>query len=173
MHFWGMRRAKMEFPALATETVEVGDRIYPFEAIFYTFLKNQLNSNFVDFDDMIYLSIRALLENIFLRRSYQARFEYVLVDEFQDLNEAQLLLLQILSLPENNIFAVGDDDQMIYGFDTSHHRSIRDPVSSNHVLNKLSLEPDDRTACRLADQSQHRSHPQEHRTQGERSDWQV
>jgi DNA helicase II / ATP-dependent DNA helicase PcrA len=136
----GMRKAKMEFPSLATETVEYGDRVYPFEAIFYTFLRNQLNSNFVDFDDMIYLSIRALLESILLRRSYQARFEYVLVDEFQDLNEAQLLLLQILSLPENNIFAVGDDDQMIYGFRGADIKHIlqfdtRFPVSSNHVLN--------------------------------------
>jgi DNA helicase II / ATP-dependent DNA helicase PcrA len=136
----GMRRAKMEFPVLSAETVEVGDRIYPFEAIFYTFLKNQLNASFVDFDDMIYLAIRALLENIFLRRSYQARFEYVLVDEFQDLNEAQLLLLQILSIPENNIFAVGDDDQMIYGFrgaDVKHILQFdkRFAVSSNHVLN--------------------------------------
>jgi DNA helicase-2/ATP-dependent DNA helicase PcrA len=136
----GMRRAKMELPPLSTETVEYGDRIYPFEAIFYTFLKNQLNASFVDFDDMIYLSIRALLENILLRRSYQARFEYVLVDEFQDLNEAQLLLLQLLAIPENNIFAVGDDDQMIYGFrgaDVKHILQFdkRFAVSSNHVLN--------------------------------------
>jgi DNA helicase-2/ATP-dependent DNA helicase PcrA len=136
----GMRRAKMELPTLSTETVEYGDRIYPFEAIFYTFLKNQLNASFVDFDDMIYLSIRALLESILLRRSYQARFEYVLVDEFQDLNEAQLLLLQILAIPENNIFAVGDDDQMIYGFRGADIKHIlqfdkRFAVSSNHVLN--------------------------------------
>ena len=136
----GMRRAKMELPVLASETVEVGDRIYPFEAIFYTFLKNQLNRSFVDFDDMIYLAIRALLESILLRRTYQARFEYVLVDEFQDLNEAQLLLLQLLALPENNIFAVGDDDQMIYGFRGADIKHIlqfdkRFPVSSNYVLN--------------------------------------
>jgi DNA helicase II / ATP-dependent DNA helicase PcrA len=136
----GMRRAKMELPDLSTETVEYEDRIYPFEAIFYSFLKSQLNTSFVDFDDMIYLSIRALLESIYLRRSYQARFEYVLVDEFQDLNEAQLLLLQILSLPENNIFAVGDDDQMIYGFRGANIKHIlqfdkRFPISSNHVLN--------------------------------------
>jgi DNA helicase-2/ATP-dependent DNA helicase PcrA len=136
----GMRRAKMELPTLATETVDYGDRIYPLDAIFYTYLKNQLKASFVDFDDMIYLSIRALLESILLRRSYQARFEYVLVDEFQDLNEAQLLLLQLLALPENNIFAVGDDDQMIYGFrgaDVKHILQFdqRFPVSSSHVLN--------------------------------------
>ena len=136
----GLRRAKMELPALSTVTVEYGDRIYPFEEIFYSYIQRQLNANFLDFDDMIYLAIRILLENSSLRSVYQSRFEYVLVDEFQDLNEAQLLLLQIISLPENNIFAVGDDDQMIYGFrgaDVKHILQFdkRFPISSNHVLN--------------------------------------
>ncbi len=62
------------------------------------------------------------------------------MDEFQDLNEAQLLLLQIIGLPENNIFAVGDDDQMIYGFRGADVKHIvefekRFPVASTHVLN--------------------------------------
>jgi ATP-dependent DNA helicase UvrD/PcrA len=136
----GLRRAKMELPALSAVTVEYGDRIYPFEDIFYSYIQKQLNANFLDFDDMIYLAIRILLENSSLRSVYQSRFEYVLVDEFQDLNEAQLLLLQIISLPENNIFAVGDDDQMIYGFRGADVKHIvqfdkRFPISSNHVLN--------------------------------------
>ena len=136
----GLRRAKMELPALSTVTVEYGDRIYPLEPIFYSYIKKQLNANFLDFDDMIYLAIRILLENSSLRSVYQSRFEYVLVDEFQDLNEAQLLLLQIISLPENNIFAVGDDDQMIYGFRGADVKHIvqfdkRFPIASNHVLN--------------------------------------
>ena len=136
----GLRRAKMDLPALSTLTVEFGDRIYPFEPIFYTYLKAQLDRNFLDFDDMIYLALRVLLENHSLRRAYQSHFEYVLVDEFQDLNQAQLLLLQVLSLPENNVFAVGDDDQMIYGFRGAEVRHIiefdkRFPVAASHVLN--------------------------------------
>lgn len=136
----GLRKAKMELPALPTVTVEYGDRIYPFEPIFYSYLKKQLDRRFLDFDDMIYLAIRLLLEDHSMRHIYQSRFEFVLVDEFQDLNQAQLLLLQIISLPENNIFAVGDDDQMIYGFRGAEVRHIvefdkRFPISSNHVLN--------------------------------------
>src|SRR5215212_7530419 len=135
----GLRRAKMELPALSTVTVEYGDKIYPLEPIFHSYVQKQLSASFVDFDDMIYLAVRLLLENRDLRRMYQSRFEFVLVDEFQDLNEAQLLLLQILSLPENNIFAVGDDDQMIYGFrgaDVKHILQFekRFPIASNHVL---------------------------------------
>jgi len=136
----GLRKAKMELPLLSTETVEFGDKLYPLEPIFYSYLKKQLAASFLDFDDMIYLSIRLLLEDEPLRRRYQSRFEYVLVDEFQDLNEAQLLLLQIIGLPENNIFAVGDDDQMIYGFRGADVKHIvefdkRFPVASSRVLN--------------------------------------
>jgi DNA helicase-2/ATP-dependent DNA helicase PcrA len=136
----GLRRAKMELPALSTVTVEYGEKIYPLEPIFHSYLKKQLSTNFLDFDDMIYLAVRLLLQNTALRRQYQSRFEFVLVDEFQDLNEAQLLLLQIIGLPENNIFAVGDDDQMIYGFRGADVRHIlefekRFPVASTHLLN--------------------------------------
>ena len=88
---------------------------------------------------MIYLALRVLLENSSLRQTYQSRFEFVLVDEFHDLNQAQLLLLQVLSLPENNVFAVGDDDQMIYGYRGAEVKHIiefdkRFPVSSSYVL---------------------------------------
>jgi len=136
----GMRQAKMELPALSTVTVEYGDKIYPLEPIFHSYLKKQVGASFLDFDDMIYVAVRLLLENRVLRRTYQSRFEFVLVDEFQDLNEAQLLLLQIIALPENNIFAVGDDDQMIYGFRGADVKHIvefekRFPVASTHVLN--------------------------------------
>ncbi|HET6821166.1 MAG TPA: ATP-dependent helicase, partial [Anaerolineales bacterium] len=136
----GLRRAKMELPALSTVTVEYGDKIYPLEPIFHSYVQKQLSASFVDFDDMIYMAVRLLLEKRTLRRDYQSRFEFVLVDEFQDLNEAQLLLLQIIGLPENNIFAVGDDDQMIYGFRGADVKHIvefekRFPVASTHVLN--------------------------------------
>ena len=136
----GLRKAKMELPALSTVTVEYGDKIYPLEPIFHSYVKKQVSASFVDFDDMIYMAVRLLLENKTLRRTYQSRFEFVLVDEFQDLNEAQLLLLQIIGLPENNIFAVGDDDQMIYGFRGADVKHIvefekRFPVASTHVLN--------------------------------------
>jgi very-short-patch-repair endonuclease len=135
----GLRRAKMELSPLETLTVEYGERVYPFESIFYSYLEKQVGAKFLDFDDMIYLAIRALLQDSSLRRYFQSAFEFVLVDEFQDLNQAQLLLMQILALPENNIFAVGDDDQMIYGFRGAEVRHLiefgtRFPVSSSHVL---------------------------------------
>ncbi len=135
-----LSRAKMELPPLASMTVEFGEQLFPFEPIFNTYLKKQTAANHFDFDDMIYLAVRALLKNTALRHQWQSKFEFVLVDEFQDLNQAQLLLLQILGLPENNIFAVGDDDQMIYGFRGAQVRHIvqfdkRFSISESHVLN--------------------------------------
>ncbi len=59
----------MELPALSTVTVEYGDKIYPLEPIFHSYVKKQLSASFVDFDDMIYLAVRLLLENSILRRA--------------------------------------------------------------------------------------------------------
>lgn len=64
--------------------------------------------------------------NYTLRWEIQNTYKYILVDEFQDLNRVQLLMLEILSLPENNLFIVGDDDQMIYRFRGAQVKHILD-----------------------------------------------
>ncbi len=70
----------------------------------------------VDFDDLIGLPIRLLRENEEVRDRLRDRLRYLLVDEFQDTNRAQLTLLKLLGLPRANVCAVGDDDQAIYGW---------------------------------------------------------
>lgn len=119
-----LARAKMELIPLASMEVEIEDTLIPFETIFYSYLKKQTSHNFFNFDDMIYLAVRILLNNDQIRQEYQMKFEYILVDEFQDLNKAQLLFLQILSLPQNNVYVVGDDDQIIYGWRGAEVRQI-------------------------------------------------
>jgi DNA helicase-2/ATP-dependent DNA helicase PcrA len=69
----------------------------------------------VDFDDQIYGAIGALLSDGPFRRSMQQRCRHLLVDEFQDLTPAHVLLLRLLALPALDVFGVGDDDQVIYG----------------------------------------------------------
>jgi DNA helicase-2/ATP-dependent DNA helicase PcrA len=96
--------------------VEENDDFVPFENIFHSYLKYQVEHNHIDFNDMIYMALRLLIDDDVLRNQLQNRFRYVLVDEFQDLNKAQLLMMQIIALPQNNLFIVGDDDQMIYGW---------------------------------------------------------
>lgn len=134
-----LSRTKMELPPISEVAVEVGEKFFPFEPIFNSYVEMQYQHSFFNFDDMIYLAIRILLDDDSLRRHYQNQFQYLLVDEFQDLNRAQLLFLQILSLPENNVFIVGDDDQMIYGWRGAEVRHIIDfhkryPVSQDCTL---------------------------------------
>lgn len=121
-----LRRAKMELPLIDEVQVDIGDQTLPFEGVFKSYLDLQTRHRFYTFDDMIYLAVRILLNDDALRHEYQGPFEYVLVDEFQDLNRAQLLLLQIFALPENNLFVVGGDDQMIYGWRGAEVRHILD-----------------------------------------------
>ena len=95
---------------------EQNHRSVDFYPIWQQYLKLWKEEKLYDFDDMLYLTLELLLQNGTLRRTLQHQYEYILVDEFQDLNEVQLWLLKILAFPQNNLFVVGDDDQMIYGF---------------------------------------------------------
>jgi DNA helicase II / ATP-dependent DNA helicase PcrA len=70
----------------------------------------------VDFDEQIYRAIEILLTNPGARAEAQAKCRYLLVDEFQDLNPAHLLLIRLLAAPAYDCFGVGDDDQVIYGY---------------------------------------------------------
>ncbi|MBI2704011.1 MAG: ATP-dependent DNA helicase UvrD2 [Actinobacteria bacterium] len=70
----------------------------------------------VDFDEQIYRAVEVLLTEPETRRDAQRRCRLLLVDEFQDLTPAHLLLIRLLAAPEFNVFGVGDDDQTIYGY---------------------------------------------------------
>ncbi|HEY1650958.1 MAG TPA: ATP-dependent DNA helicase UvrD2 [Acidimicrobiales bacterium] len=70
----------------------------------------------VDFDEQIYRSIEVLLSDPDARTSAQSRCRHLLVDEFQDLNAAHMLLIRLLCAPAYSCFGVGDDDQVIYGY---------------------------------------------------------
>lgn len=70
----------------------------------------------LDFDDMIYECGRLLQEREEVRKRWQKRFSHILIDEFQDCNPMQYETLKLLSGEPHSIFAVGDDDQSIYGF---------------------------------------------------------
>ena len=70
----------------------------------------------VDFAELLLAAAEMLRQNQTLRQHYAARFQHILVDEFQDTNRLQYDWLKLLDSGENNFFAVGDDDQSIYGF---------------------------------------------------------
>ncbi len=70
----------------------------------------------IDFGDQVALALRLLREHPAARAELQARFRYILVDEFQDVNRAQAELVALLAEPRRNVAVVGDDDQSIYRF---------------------------------------------------------
>ncbi|HVA34138.1 MAG TPA: DUF3553 domain-containing protein [Candidatus Baltobacteraceae bacterium] len=81
-------------------------------------------SNSLDFDDLIVRAIDLLQRDKVTREKYQNKFEYVLVDEYQDVNAAQYRLVALLAAHHGNITVVGDDDQSIYSWRGSDYRMI-------------------------------------------------
>jgi DNA helicase-2/ATP-dependent DNA helicase PcrA len=84
-------------------------------ALFPGYRSELAGSGAVDFDEQIYGAIEALLVDGRLRQEVQTSCRHLLVDEFQDLTPAHVLLLRLVALPALDVFGVGDDDQVIYG----------------------------------------------------------
>ncbi len=78
----------------------------------------------VDFDDLVVRAGELLATDASLRLRWQSRFTHVCVDEFQDVDAAQLRLLRLLAAPHDNLFVVGDDDQTIYAWRLADVRRI-------------------------------------------------
>ena len=70
----------------------------------------------LDFDDMLVMCYELFSQRKDILSAWQRKFRYILVDEFQDINQIQYEIVKMLALPENNLFIVGDDDQSIYRF---------------------------------------------------------
>lgn len=91
-------------------------RLSKIAACYELYQKELLKSDAMDFDDIIFNTVRLLQENDDVRELYQKQFHYVMVDEYQDTNHAQYVLTSLLAGGYNNICVVGDDDQSIYRF---------------------------------------------------------
>lgn len=70
----------------------------------------------IDFDDMLLYTYELFVERPDILHAWQKKYTYILIDEFQDINQLQFEIIRMLALPENNLFIVGDDDQSIYRF---------------------------------------------------------
>ena len=87
-----------------------------FRELYQTYEEEKRRLRKIDFEDML-----IMCRDLFRRRSdilekWQQKFRYILVDEFQDVNQAQYDVVRMLAAPQDNLFIVGDDDQSIYGF---------------------------------------------------------
>lgn len=84
--------------------------------VYVLYQKKLKGSNSLDFDDLIFLTVKLLKEHSDVREFYQKKFKYVMVDEYQDTNKSQYELVKLLINKNENICVVGDDDQCIYAW---------------------------------------------------------
>jgi len=80
--------------------------------------------NSVDFDDLLLLPIKLFEQSSNILENYQERYKYILIDEYQDTNEAQYIFSKMLAKKYRNIFVVGDNDQAIYAFRGANYKNI-------------------------------------------------
>ncbi len=92
--------------------------------IYFAYEKVRKKNNVVDFDDLLKLPVELFLSNPDILDKYQDKYQYILVDEYQDTNEVQYRLIKLLSEKYRNIFVVGDQNQAIYGFRQANYKNI-------------------------------------------------
>jgi len=126
-------------PELVLEKAELPD----YKQIANIYVKYQANieeNNLVDFDDLLMLTYKILSENDALREETSKRYQYIMVDEYQDTNELQFQLLELLSSEHNNLCVVGDDDQSIYGWRGANIRNILEFANNFETCKTVKLE---------------------------------
>ncbi|MDA1338593.1 MAG: UvrD-helicase domain-containing protein [Proteobacteria bacterium] len=94
----------------------------------------------VDFAELLLRCLELLQKNTAIREHYQSTFKHVLVDEFQDTSKLQYQWLKLLTADESYIFAVGDDDQSIYGFRGASPGNMKDLQKDFNIKNVIKLE---------------------------------
>lgn len=96
-----------------------------FWEIYADYQKKISELNAMDFDDILLECFQLLSMNDNQRKKWQKRWQVILIDEFQDINPIQYQILKLLMPPPGNVFAVGDDDQSIYGFRGSEPKCLQ------------------------------------------------
>lgn len=87
-----------------------------FRSIYLEYEKMRKQLRKIDFDDMLALCYDLFVKRPDVLKLWQEKFQYILIDEFQDINQIQYDVIRMLAEPQRNLFVVGDDDQAIYGF---------------------------------------------------------
>jgi DNA helicase II / ATP-dependent DNA helicase PcrA len=130
------------------QTSFVGERI---ANVYSEYQRRLSESNSLDFDDLIVRTIDLLERDKETREKYQRRFEYVLVDEYQDVNAAQYRLVALLAGHHGNVTVVGDDDQSIYSWRGSDYRMILRFEQDFPGATTFKLEENYRSTSRILD----------------------
>lgn len=87
-----------------------------FRKLYRTYEETKKKYRKIDFEDMLIQCRDLFVKRPDILKKWQEKFQYILVDEFQDVNQAQYDVVRMLAAPQDNLFVVGDDDQSVYGF---------------------------------------------------------
>lgn len=99
-----------------------------FRSVYEKYQNELTRRRLIDFDDMLVYCYELLDQRPDIRKAWQRQYPFILIDEFQDINQIQYDVVKLLAAPANNLFVVGDDDQSIYGF-----RGSRPDIMQNFV----------------------------------------
>lgn len=111
-------------PAGGRAALDDGERLLELAQAYDRYNRLLWESGFLDFGDLLALTLRLFTESPRTLERLQARYRYILVDEFQDTNPVQFKIVQRLAEPHRNLAVVGDDDQSIYRFRGAHLKNI-------------------------------------------------
>lgn len=107
---------EMKTPEMLKDEAKFDSRKTSIAKAYKIYQENLKNSDAMDFDDLLFNTVKLLKENEDILELYQKQFKYIMVDEYQDTNNVQYEFVSMLAAKYNNICVVGDDDQSIYKF---------------------------------------------------------
>ena len=121
-------------------------------SVIYELYEKKLQSlNAMDFDDLLLVAVQLFRENKDILDKYQEKFRYILVDEYQDTNEAQYMLMRLLASKYENVCVVGDADQSIYGWRGADMRNILNFENDYPNATVIKLEQNYRSTKKILD----------------------
>ena len=121
----------------------------PVAEIYASYEKNLKANNALDFDDLLLYAVELFTQCHDVLTRYRDRFQYILVDEYQDTNEAQYCLLRLLAGKQGNLFVVGDPDQSIYAFRGAKIENILNFQEDYSDAQIYRLEKNYRSTCQI------------------------
>lgn len=122
------------------KTFKVKSKINVENIIVDEYEKLMFKYNLLDFSDLLLKVYEIFSKYPEVLKKYQDKYQYILVDEFQDTDSYQYEIIKMLSLKHHNLFVVGDDDQSIYGFRGADYRNIKKFKKDFPELQKILLE---------------------------------
>lgn len=147
---WSISAAKNRLIPPRSFKPQRKDPVSALTAQIYPLYQKKLRAcNAVDFDDILMLSAQLLVEHADLLTIWRERFQYIMVDEYQDTNFAQYQLLRLLGDGHRNLCVVGDDDQSIYGWRGAAPENILDFERDFHGAMIIKLEQNYRSTCNI------------------------